>query len=193
MMNTSYTGMIKIKEGEEIRKVDGLKVQERESERGGGGTGGTFSVGYIFMYIYVYIYIYTYIYIRIYINTYKSIYIYIYIYVYLYIHIHIYRCYPPPLNAPKGNALFPELMLACFELEKAICPHRVPSSTIAINRHAQFKPHRDSGAGNGQSSSLIVALGDNICIFYYLYIDSLTYVFLCRIRFCYTLVVIFLK
>jgi hypothetical protein len=37
-----------------------------------------------------------------------------------------------------------------------------------------------------------------ICIFYYLYVDSLTYafgwsVFLCRIRFCDTLVVIFLK
>ena len=35
-----------------------------------------------------------------------------------------------------------ELMLACFELERAICPHRLPSSTIAINRHAQFRPHR---------------------------------------------------
>ena len=39
-------------------------------------------------------------------------------------------------------------------------PNRPPSSTIAINRHAQFKPHRDSGAGAGQSTSLIVALGD---------------------------------
>ena len=49
---------------------------------------------------------------------------------------------------------------ACFELERLICPDRPPSGTIAINRHAQFKPHRDSGAGSGQSRSLIVALGD---------------------------------
>lgn len=41
-----------------------------------------------------------------------------------------------------------------------LCPHRTPSSTIAINRHAQFLPHRDTGIGNGQSQSLIVALGD---------------------------------
>ncbi len=27
-------------------------------------------------------------------------------------------------------------------------------------RHAQFRPHRDSGAGSGQSTSLIVSLGD---------------------------------
>jgi hypothetical protein len=51
-------------------------------------------------------------------------------------------------------------MRACFELERVLCPDRAPSSTIAINRHAQFRPHRDWGAGNGQSSSLIVALGD---------------------------------
>jgi hypothetical protein len=53
-----------------------------------------------------------------------------------------------------------ELLVACFKLEQAIAPHRIPSSTIAVNRHTQFRPHRDSGAGNGQSSSLIVALGD---------------------------------
>ena len=53
-----------------------------------------------------------------------------------------------------------ELMRACFDLERALCPNRPPSTTIAINRHAQFLPHRDSGAGSGQSSSLIVALGD---------------------------------
>jgi hypothetical protein len=51
-------------------------------------------------------------------------------------------------------------MLACFELERLIRPDRPPSGTIAINRHAQFKPHRDSGAGNGQSGSLIVSLGN---------------------------------
>jgi hypothetical protein len=51
-------------------------------------------------------------------------------------------------------------MQACFELETLLCPHRQPSTTIAINRHAQFLPHRDSGAGAGQTTSLIVALGD---------------------------------
>ena len=60
---------------------------------------------------------------------------------------------------PKANELFPELMKAAFELEMALCPHRNPSSTIAINRNAQFRPHTDSGAGAGQSTSLIVALG----------------------------------
>ena len=56
--------------------------------------------------------------------------------------------------------LHTELMLACFELERVLCPHRSPSSTIAINKHAQFSPHRDSGAGSGQTLSLIVGLGD---------------------------------
>ena len=51
-------------------------------------------------------------------------------------------------------------MVACFRLEKVLFPNRPPSSTIAINRHAQFKPHRDTGAGSGQTTSLIVALGD---------------------------------
>jgi hypothetical protein len=60
----------------------------------------------------------------------------------------------------KGNELFPELLEACFRLERKLAPHRPPSATIAVNRHAQFKPHRDSGAGSGQSTSLIVALGD---------------------------------
>jgi tRNA U38,U39,U40 pseudouridine synthase TruA len=68
--------------------------------------------------------------------------------------------FPEGLLQPKGNALFPELMRAAFELERVIFPHRTPSSTIAINKHAQFKPHRDSGAGSGQSRSAIVALGD---------------------------------
>ena len=60
---------------------------------------------------------------------------------------------------PKGNALFPELVKAAFELELALCPDREPSSTIAINRNAQFRPHTDNGAGAGQSTSLIVGLG----------------------------------
>ena len=60
---------------------------------------------------------------------------------------------------PKSNFLFPELVRAAFELERVLCPNREPSSTIAINRNAQFRPHTDSGAGAGQSTSLIVGLG----------------------------------
>jgi len=60
---------------------------------------------------------------------------------------------------PKGNTLFPKLMKAAFELEIALCPNREPSSTIAVNRNAHFRPHVDNGAGSGQSTSLIVGLG----------------------------------
>ncbi|KAL7509272.1 hypothetical protein ACHAXN_006317 [Cyclotella atomus] len=63
-------------------------------------------------------------------------------------------------NQPKGNLLFPELVKAAFELEIALKPDRPPSSTIAINRNAQFRPHTDNGAGAGQSTSLIVGLGN---------------------------------
>ncbi len=56
--------------------------------------------------------------------------------------------------------LYLDLLRSCFLLERLISPHRPPSSTIAVNRHVQFRPHRDSGAGNGQSLSLIVGLGD---------------------------------
>lgn len=66
---------------------------------------------------------------------------------------------PAGMQPPKGNDLFPELLRACFELERRLCPHRPPSAMVAINRHAQFRPHRDSGAGNGQTVSLIVGLG----------------------------------
>lgn len=69
---------------------------------------------------------------------------------------------PAPLAAPRGNELFPELVRACFLLEKKLLPDRRPSTTIAVNRHAQFRPHRDSGAGSGQSTSLIVGLGDYV-------------------------------
>jgi len=64
----------------------------------------------------------------------------------------------PRRQQPKANELFPELARAAFELEIALMPTREPSSTIAINRNAQF----DSGAGSGQSMSLIVELGDYI-------------------------------
>ena len=65
-------------------------------------------------------------------------------------------------SQPKGNTLFPELVKAAFELELALCPDREPSSTIAINRNAQFRPHTDKGAGAGQSTSLIVGLGNYV-------------------------------
>ena len=65
-------------------------------------------------------------------------------------------------NQPKANTLFPELVKAAFQLEMALCPGREPSSTIAINRNAQFRPHTDNGAGAGQSTSLIVGLGDYV-------------------------------
>ena len=67
---------------------------------------------------------------------------------------------PGNLAQPKANSLFPELLKACFALERVVAPHRPPSSTIAVNKHAQFRPHRDTGAGNGQSKSLIVTLGN---------------------------------
>ncbi|GMI03031.1 hypothetical protein TrLO_g8883 [Triparma laevis f. longispina] len=63
---------------------------------------------------------------------------------------------------PASNAAFPELVKTAFALERALLPDRPPSSTIAVNRNAQFRPHTDSGAGAGQSLSLIVALGDYV-------------------------------
>lgn len=69
---------------------------------------------------------------------------------------------PPPLEFPKSNQIFKELLVSCFQLERILKPNRKPSSTIAVNRHAQFTPHVDTGSGAGQSNSLIVALGDFI-------------------------------
>ncbi|RYY87516.1 hypothetical protein EON63_03880, partial [archaeon] len=66
---------------------------------------------------------------------------------------------PAHLPQPKGNTLFPELVYASFTLERMLLPSRPPSGMIAINRHAAFLPHRDSGVGAGQSTSLIVGLG----------------------------------
>ncbi|KAL3920100.1 MAG: hypothetical protein SGILL_003430, partial [Bacillariaceae sp.] len=66
---------------------------------------------------------------------------------------------PGTSNQPKANSMFPKLVKAAFDLERALYPDREPSSTIAINRNAQFRPHTDSGAGAGQSTSLIVGLG----------------------------------
>ncbi|CAM9550613.1 unnamed protein product, partial [Hapterophycus canaliculatus] len=68
--------------------------------------------------------------------------------------------FPPPCPPPRGNRLFPELARAAFELEAVLLSDRPPSTTIAVNRNAQFKPHVDSGSGAGQSRSLIVGLGD---------------------------------
>ena len=60
----------------------------------------------------------------------------------------------------RGNDRFAELVEAAFELEKTLMPSRPPSTMVAINRRASFRPHTDAGAGYGQSTSLIVALGD---------------------------------
>ena len=67
---------------------------------------------------------------------------------------------PDRSSQPKGNLQFPKLVKAAFELERALCPDREPSSTIAINRNGAFRPHKDKGAGAGQSTSLIVAMGN---------------------------------
>ena len=64
------------------------------------------------------------------------------------------------LHEPRANILFPALMKAIFELERAIMPDRPPSACCAVNCCAKFMPHTDSGAGNGQQISCIVALGD---------------------------------
>ena len=85
---------------------------------------------------------------------------------------------------PLGNALFPELVDAVFELElslsepdlecatakgielsKQACGSplkRPPSSHCAVNCNAEFTPHVDSGRGAGQSLSMIVGLGDYV-------------------------------
>ena len=67
---------------------------------------------------------------------------------------------PAGMREPSSNTVFPELLEELRRLEHTLLPNRPPSSTITINRNAQFKPHKDSGAGNGQSRSLIVGLGD---------------------------------
>ena len=46
------------------------------------------------------------------------------------------------------------------QLERRLAPGRPASSTVAVNRRAQFLPHKDSGGGAGQSTSFIAALGD---------------------------------
>ena len=65
----------------------------------------------------------------------------------------------PPSQA-RGNAAFPKLADAVFDLERSIAPDRPPSTRCAVNRRAEFAPHVDSGRGLGQSTSLIVGLGD---------------------------------
>lgn len=64
--------------------------------------------------------------------------------------------------AARGNALFPALADAVFELETALAPDRPPSTRCAVNRRAEFAPHVDSGSGSGQSTSMIVGLGDYV-------------------------------
>jgi len=63
-------------------------------------------------------------------------------------------------NVPEEDALREELRAAVFRLERELVPHRPPSTWVAINCNAMFSPHTDAGTGKGQSSSLIVGLGD---------------------------------
>ena len=84
---------------------------------------------------------------------------------------------------PLGNALFPDLVDAVFELESSLSEREIDcatangkvskrssrgllerplSSHCAINCNAEFTPHVDSGQGLGQSLSMIVGLGDYI-------------------------------
>jgi hypothetical protein len=77
---------------------------------------------------------------------------------------------PPPssslsllLSLLISTPLSPSLLI--YTIKTASVPSRertriAPSSTVAVNRHAQFKPHKDSGSGAGQGVSLIVGLGD---------------------------------
>jgi hypothetical protein len=67
---------------------------------------------------------------------------------------------PAGMAQPALNSTLGELLSACLELEQALLPMRLPSSTVVVNRNAQFVPHTDSGAGNGQSVSMIVGLGN---------------------------------
>jgi hypothetical protein len=60
----------------------------------------------------------------------------------------------------RGNLEFPELARAIFELEKQIAPGRPPSTMVAVNRRAAFVPHTAPGAGLGNSTCLIVGLGN---------------------------------
>ena len=71
------------------------------------------------------------------------------------------------MREPSSNALFPELLQELRRLEQALLPDRLPSSTITINRNAQFKPHKDSGAGNGQVRGCTLeldALQPHLCV-----------------------------
>jgi hypothetical protein len=120
---------------------------------------------YIYMYIYIYIYIYICIYIYIYIYMYIcNIYICIYICIYIYTYIYIYIANPHPLYS---LTLSPVILWTEHSLDATGNPPKPPNPNPLLM----------------------------LC--YYLYVDSLTYAFgwsafMCRIRFCDTLVVIFL-
>jgi hypothetical protein len=56
---------------------------------------------------------------------------------------------PPGMSQPSANVGLERLLAACRELEQTTFPLRPPSSTVVVNRNAQFEPHTDSGAGHG--------------------------------------------
>jgi len=49
---------------------------------------------------------------------------------------------PDGLKAPQANAALPALWAELRLLEARIAPGRPPSSTIAVNRNARFRPHK---------------------------------------------------
>lgn len=69
---------------------------------------------------------------------------------------------PADREQPAANkvALLRRLMVALADLERAVLPERPPSSTVAINKHVTYRPHKDGGAGAGQGVSLIIGMGD---------------------------------
>ena len=73
-----------------------------------------------------------------------------------------YQCINQNIQTCSSNSIFPELWHEIKLLEKYLFPKKKSSSTVAINKHATFLPHTDSGAGAGQGISLIVGLGDYV-------------------------------
>jgi hypothetical protein len=142
----------------------------------------TYVYTYIYLYVYIYmcIYIYVYIYIHIYVYIWIFMCIYIYTYIYLYVYIYIYK------NKWRHMCL-----------NKWIYTHINIGKTIF-----KFKKEIKVEEGAIAPPPMIITIPPNsgliIGIFYYLYVVSLTFAFgwstfLWRMRFCDTVIVIFLK
>jgi FkbM family methyltransferase len=62
-------------------------------------------------------------------------------------------------NAPPANDRFPELAQALFALEDKLRDGKVSSASCAVNCHAEFVPHVDSGTAANESLTYTVGLG----------------------------------